>query len=142
MQEQLHKREKPKIVSSKDRTVLWKPGNSRDMGICMNNDYLGNWVTKQLKERLPEWKGTVPNAKGQILKSGEKETIKPYDLRHSWAIHLATSPKWRHVTDNDAALAMGHSVDVHRKSYQRWISEEDSRESFLKRVFDVPWYKE
>ena len=44
-------------------------------------------------------------------------------------------PEWSHVSESDAASAMGHSIDVHRRNYQRWISIEETRDSFFKRVF-------
>ena len=142
MQEQLHKRAKPRIMSSKDYSIRWVKGNSRDLGVCMNNDYLGNWISKQLKDNMPVWLASVPNAKGKFLKNGEKEAVKPYDLRHTWAVTLATDPKWQHIDENDAALAMGHNIEIHRKHYQRWISEDVTRDSFLKRITVKPWYNE
>jgi len=142
MQEQLHKRAKPRIMSAVDMSQRWDPNNKRDMGVCVNNDYLGNWITSQMRKQLPDWLASVPNAKGRFIKSGEKDTVKPYDLRHTFAVTLATSSKWNHIDENDAALAMGHNVDIHRKHYQRWISEDDTRDNFLKRITAKPWYKE
>ena len=142
MQEQLHKKAKPRIMSAIDMSQRWKPGNSKDLGVCVNNDYLGNWISKEMRVRMPKWLASVPNAKGQFTKSGEKETVKPYDLRHAWAVTLATSSEWSHIDENDAALAMGHNVDIHRKHYQRWISEDDTRNSFLKRITPPKWHEE
>ena len=142
MQTQLHKRAKPRIMSAVDMSLPWDPNNKRDMGVCVNNDYLGNWITAQMRKQMPDWLASVPNAKGKFIKSGEKDTVKPYDLRHTFAVTLATSTKWNHIDENDAALAMGHNVDIHRKHYQRWISEDDTRDNFLKRITAKPWYKE
>ena len=141
MQESLIKRAKPKIMSAKDMSVRWKPEMKNDLGVCVNNDYLGNWITYQLRERMPEWKATVPNAKGQFNKAGNKEDVKPYDLRHSWAITVSTSSKWSHVNETDAALCMGHNIDVHRKHYQRWLSEDETRDNLLKRITAPAWYE-
>lgn len=47
--------------------------------------------------------------------------FRPYDLRHAWAvrcIHL-------NVSDTIAAKMMGHSVDVHQKTYQHWLQGRD-----------------
>jgi len=140
MQEQLHKRAKPRIMSAVDMSERWNPSSKKDLGVCVNNDYLGNWISKQLRETLPEWFASVPNAKGQFSKSSTKETVKPYDLRHTWAVTLATNSKWSHIDENDAALAMGHNIEIHRKHYQRWISEDVTRDNFLKRITSVPWY--
>ena len=57
-------------------------------------------------------------------KEDKPQTIRPYDLRHTWAIRLATEKRWADVSDSDAAQAMGHDVATHRKHYQRWISSE------------------
>jgi len=140
MQEQLHKRAKPRIMSAVDMSERWDPSKKKDLGVCVNNDYLGNWISRQLNRNLPEWLASVPNAKGQFSKSGAKESVKPYDLRHTWAVTLATSSKWSHIDENDAALAMGHNIEIHRKHYQRWISEDLTRDNFIKRITSVPWY--
>ena len=142
MQEQLHKRAKPRIMSAIDMSQRWDRSSKKDLGVCFNNDYLGNWISKQLNQTLPEWLASVPNAKGKFVKSGEKEPVKPYDLRHTWAVTLATDSKWSHIDENDAALAMGHNIEIHRKHYQRWISEDVTRDNFFERVTSKPWYKE
>ena len=141
MQQSLIKRAKPKIMSAKDMSVRWDPKMRNDLGVCVNNDYLGNWITHQLRERMPDWKATVPNAKGQFTKAGQKEDVKPYDLRHSWAITVSTSSNWSHVSETDAALCMGHNIDVHRKHYQRWLSEDETRDNLLKRITAPAWYE-
>ena len=142
MQTLLHKRAKPRIMSAVDMSQRWDKSSKKDLGVCVNNDYLGNWISKQLNQNLPEWLASVPNAKGKFVKSGEKETVKPYDLRHTWAVTLATDPKWSHIDENDAALCMGHNIDIHRKHYQRWISEDVTRDNLFKRITSIPWYKE
>ena len=120
----------------------WDSSKTKDLGVCVNNDYLGNWISKQLRENLPEWLASVPNAKGKFIKNGEKEAVKPYDLRHTFAVTLAIDSKWSHIDENDAALAMGHNIDIHRKHYQRWISEDITRDNFFKRITSIPWYED
>ena len=134
-QELLHRRAKPKIVSGKDMSQPWTGEDPSDLGVCTNNDYLGNWISKSVRKDLPSWKASVPNNTGAYVSNAKKEEVKPYDLRHTWAIRLATMPEWSHVSESDAASAMGHSIDVHRRNYQRWISIEETRDSFFKRVF-------
>ena len=133
-QEILHRRARPKIVSAKDMSKPWTGIDPSDLGVCTNNDYLGNWITKRFKEVLPEWKASVPNKTGAYISNAKKEQVKPYDLRHTWAIRISTMPEWSHVSESDAALAMGHSIEVHRRNYQRWISIEETRDSFIKRI--------
>jgi integrase len=50
--------------------------------------------------------------------------FKPYDLRHAWAIraHLMGIPI-KAAADN-----LGHGVQVHTQTYQRWFSEENRRQ--------------
>ena len=133
-QEQLHCRAKPKIVSAKDMSKRWTNNDSDDRGVVVNNDYCGRWVSEQLRESLPEWKASVPNIRGDFNPTAKKEQIKPYDLRHTWAIRVSTMPEWNHISEADAALSMGHSIEVHRKNYQRWISEDQNRVRFMSRV--------
>ena len=44
-------------------------------------------------------------------------TIKPYNLRHAYALRLLD----RGVTADLGARLMGHSLQVHQSTYQRWI---------------------
>jgi integrase len=44
-----------------------------------------------------------------------------YCLRHAWAIRNIGYG----ISDTVAAACMGHSVDVHTQTYQRWMSERD-----------------
>lgn len=47
----------------------------------------------------------------------------PYDLRHAWAvrtIHMG-------LPDTVAARMMGHSVQIHNRTYHRWISRRDQQ---------------
>ena len=46
--------------------------------------------------------------------------FKPYDLRHCWAVRALRFG----VPVSLAAKWMGHSVDIHTKTYQAWISRE------------------
>ncbi|NET34691.1 MAG: site-specific integrase [Cyanothece sp. SIO1E1] len=44
----------------------------------------------------------------------------PYDLRHAWAIRSSITFK---LPDTIAARMMGHSVEVHHRTYHRWLSQ-------------------
>ncbi|MBD1860027.1 MULTISPECIES: site-specific integrase [Leptolyngbya] len=46
--------------------------------------------------------------------------FRPYDLRHCWAVRALRFG----VPVSLAARWMGHSVEIHTKTYQAWISEE------------------
>ena len=60
-----------------------------------------------------------------------KNRITPYDLRHTWAIRIAADKEWNHISNEKAAEAMGHDIDVHKKNYQRWISIESKKKTFI-----------
>lgn len=50
----------------------------------------------------------------------------PYDLRHAWAIRSLEFGMPVELAEQQ----MGHSVDVHCKTYHRWISEEVHQRAF------------
>ena len=60
--------------------------------------------------------------------------ITAYDLRHTWAIRIATDKEWNHISNEKAAAAMGQDIDVHTKNYQRWISKESKKKTFMDSV--------
>ena len=127
MQNELRERVKMKIVSAFDKSEKWIEGNPQDRGVCINNRTLGNWLTKRMKNYLPPLYGEVPDAKGLPDKKIEAQRITPYDLRHNWAIRHATDPSCAGITDEQAARAMGHSLEVHKKNYQKWVSVTEAR---------------
>jgi integrase len=52
----------------------------------------------------------------------------PYDLRHAWAVRAIR----RGLNVSIAARCLGHSVPVHTKTYQKWLSEGDVEAAFAK----------
>jgi integrase len=76
------------------------------LDLTRSNKALGNAVTQQFKRY------GIP--------------FTPYSLRHAWAIRT-----WRAGwPDSDSAKAMGHSVQVHYRIYQRWTGTETRREIY------------
>jgi len=126
-QESLHHHKKPVLVSTSDQSKPWLPGTPGDPGLCMNNPYLGEWITKRMHNTLPIWLARVPDTNGQYRLTDQPQQITPYDLRHTWAVTVATDPRFKDVTDEVAARCMGHDIEVHRRRYQRWIGSEDRR---------------
>ncbi|NEP16270.1 MAG: site-specific integrase [Leptolyngbya sp. SIO4C1] len=47
----------------------------------------------------------------------------PYDLRHAWAVRTILLG----LPDTVAARMMGHSVQVHNRTYHRWITHRDQQ---------------
>lgn len=62
-----------------------------------SNDKIGHSVTAYLSPKLP---------------------FTPYDLRHAWAVRTLEFG-W---PDALSAQQMGHSLEVHNRTYQRWIN--------------------
>ena len=131
MQNQLRNRVKVKIVSAFNKSEKWVEGNPQDPGVAVNNRVLGSWITKRMKNYLPPLMGNVPKADGLPDRTYEPQRITPYDLRHTWAVRMASSKHCQGITDEQAAKAMGHSLEVHRKIYQKWISKVEARRQYM-----------
>ena len=90
-----------------------------------------HWVDLfKLKEvkLLPEGNGTLSNktAKIQIRFRNTNIGFKPYDLRHAYAIR---GHRLR-VPIKTMADYMGHTVQEHTKTYQRWMNEDTNLEIY------------
>ena len=91
------------------------------------------WAERwQLQERqLPPVQLDRPNQKiGHSVTKylSPKLTFAPYDLRHAWAVRTLLFG-WPVEL---SARQMGHSVEVHTRTYQRWISREQ-----IDRVYQI-----
>ena len=51
--------------------------------------------------------------------------IKPYDLRHAWAVRTILYD----LPDTVAARMMGHSVSLHTQTYHHWITKRDQQKA-------------
>jgi len=49
----------------------------------------------------------------------------PYDLRHAWAVRTIHFG----LPDTVAARMMGHSVNIHTRTYHRWIARRDQQQA-------------
>ena len=54
-----------------------------------------------------------------------KLNIKPYDLRHAWAVRTI----FYDLPDTVAARMMGHSVSLHTQTYHHWITKRDQQQA-------------
>lgn len=52
-----------------------------------------------------------------------KEWVRPYDLRHSYAIRCFTNPEVFGQSEEDFARWLGHGVDVHKRVYLRFMTK-------------------
>jgi integrase len=54
--------------------------------------------------------------------------FQPYNLRHSYAIRGMKTG----IPERAMASFMGHSVEEHRKTYQRWLKASDAKETWVR----------
>lgn len=92
----------------------------------------------------PEWvdrfrlrEGTLPPIKTDLTQTtlqriGQQVTTQfrryqipfsPYDLRHAWAVRTILFG----LPDTVAARMMGHSVEIHNRTYHRWMTHRDQQ---------------
>ena len=97
------------------------------------------WVEKFELFRLGNNKELLPNINRDLKVTtlqniGKKITdqfkryslqIKPYDLRHAWAVRTI----FYDLPDTVAARMMGHSVSLHTQTYHHWITKRDQQEA-------------
>jgi hypothetical protein len=78
-----------------------------------------NWVTRFALRDLPR-PTQPPSALSKTFNDAldrDNIPIKPYNLRHAYALRLLD----RGVSADLGARLMGHSLQVHQSTYQRWI---------------------
>lgn len=103
----------------------WKPQYGPN-GICINNQYLGGQLGRSMRMRLAPLT-VMAQASSTAHRRATQEVLKcvPYDLRHAWAIRLASDPAYAHIAADTAAEMMGHSRDVHKDIYLFWITKDE-----------------
>ena len=97
------------------------------MKIAVNNVAVSNSLYKEFQRKGLE-KLLAPVADGEGM-----DWVRPYDLRHAYAIRCATSAETADAFDDDMATWMGHGLDVHRRIYLRWLSSSRRKESLQRR---------
>ncbi len=97
------------------------------------------WVEKFKLSKLGKNPELLPNINNDLKittlqKVGKKITdqfkryslqIKPYDLRHAWAVRTI----FYDLPDTVAARMMGHSVSLHTQTYHHWITKRDQQKA-------------
>ena len=84
----------------------------------------------ELKTKLYAWVETAP-AQGKKKAQKRKERCVPYDLRHAYAIRARETTTWNYA---DVAAVMGHSPEVHRRTYLSEITGEQTKASVARRM--------
>ena len=94
--------------------------------------FYAEWVDRfDLREvNLPKIKTdltqTTPQRVGQQVTTQfrrYKIPFSPYDLRHAWAVRTILFG----LPDTVAARMMGHSVQIHTRTYHRWMTHRDQQ---------------
>lgn len=98
-------------------TIRWDQRG--DLLIPVNNSQVSGSLRERFGSeipylRVPEW---------------DNEWVRPYDLRHAYAVRCFTHPDCYGSDETDAARWMGHGLDVHKRTYLRWMSSTRSDEA-------------
>ncbi len=105
------------------------------------------WVEKFELSKLGENPQLLPNINRDLKFTtlqniGKKITdqfnryslqIKPYDLRHAWAVRTI----FYDLPDTVAARMMGHSVSLHTQTYHHWITKRDQQQAVNNAILKV-----
>ena len=108
---------------------------------CDNNERLGAICCHKLRScdaraefelphKLYAWVETAA-AEGRRRAQRRRERCVPYDLRHAYAIRARETTSWSYA---DVAAVMGHSPEVHRRTYLREISGEQTKAAVVRRL--------
>ena len=136
--EELRQRHVPKFVNEDGQPF----DPERDLvKRCDNNERLGAVCCHKLRSsdaraefelphKLYAWVETAP-AQGKKKAQRRKERCVPYDLRHAYAIRARETTTWNYA---DVAAVMGHSPEVHRRTYLSEISGEQTKASVVRRL--------
>ena len=95
-----------------EKFELSKLGNNPDLLPNINRDF----------------KITTPQKIGKKITDQFKRyslQIRPYDLRHAWAVRTI----FYDLPDTVAARMMGHSVSLHTQTYHHWITKRDQQQA-------------
>ena len=91
------------------------------VAVAVNNAALGQYLYKQFTLR------GVPRLVAPLASGDGEDWARPYDLRHAYAIRCAISPETVMVEPERQAAWLGHSAEVHRRIYLRWLPAERAR---------------
>ena len=108
---------------------------------CDNNERLGAVCCHKLRSsdakaefelqhKLYAWV-EFASADGKKKVQKCKQRCVPYDLRHAYAIRARETTSWSYA---DVAAVMGHSPEVHRRTYLSEISGEQTKAAVVRRL--------
>ena len=114
-------------ISPGHRGVNYRKGKQDTRTIwCLYPEWWKEWKLYDPIE-LPNLSGkNNKELGGKITKAFARYKVtQPYNLRHAWAIRAINF-----IPVELAARMMGHSVDVHCRTYQRWINESHQEQMY------------
>jgi integrase len=140
--EQLRSRYVPKFVNEEgqpfdpERDLVKRCDNNERLGaVCCHKLRSSDAKAEfELKTKLYAWVETA-TAQGKKKAQKRKERCVPYDLRHAYAIRARETTTWNYA---DVAAVMGHSPEVHRRTYLSEITEEQTKASLARRMLLEP----
>lgn len=97
-------------------------------------EWVERWQLWDIKR--PSVNGTHRDLGDRVIKAFKRQGVpfSPYNLRHAYAIRASVVFKFPVAV---AAAMMGHSPDVHWRTYNRWINQEQHQ-----RIYDELVYQE
>ena len=136
--EELRRRYVPKFVNEDgqpfdpERDLVKRCDNNERQGaVCCHKLCSSDAKAEfELKTKLYAWVETAP-AQGKKKAQKCKERCVPYDLRHAYAIRARETTTWNYA---DVAAVMGHSPEVHRRTYLSEITGEQTKSSVVRRM--------
>ena len=136
--EELRRRYVPKFVNEDgqpfdpERDLVKRCDNNERLGaVCCHKLRSSDAKAEfELKTKLYAWVETAP-AQGKKKAQKRKERCVPYDLRHAYAIRARETTTWNYA---DVAAVMGHSPEVHRRTYLSEITGEQTKASVARRM--------
>lgn len=136
--EELRHRYVPKFVNEDgqpfdpERDLVKRCDNNERLGaVCCHKLRSSDAKAEfELKTKLYAWVETAP-AQGKKKAQKRKERCVPYDLRHAYAIRARETTTWNYA---DVASVMGHSPEVHRRTYLSEITGEQTKASVARRM--------
>ena len=135
---ELRARYKPKYVNEEGQPF---DAERDQVKRCDNNERLGALCCHKLRSsdakaefelanKLYAWV-EVAAAEGRKKAQKRKERCVPYDLRHAYAIRARETTSWSYA---DVAAVMGHSPEVHRRTYLSEITGEQTKAAVVRRL--------
>ncbi len=93
--------------------------------VPINNSAVSNYLYKLQRDRAQPGGGIYPAQVAPLVapaaEGGGTDWVRPYDLRHSYAVRCFTDPQVNGLPTEDHAAWMGHGADVHERIYLRWM---------------------